>query len=493
MRGAVSRHHRSSAHCTSTNESVMPPALHRHLPMKPRQATLAPMSNLFSPYTLRGLTLRNRTVVSPMCQYMARPRRRQRLALRPSRPLRPRRLRPRHRRGHRRHARRPASPTAISASGRTRRSPPSPASSSSSTSTAPPPASSSPTPAARPRPPSAGAAASTRPTSRRPSVGYETWVPVAPSAVAAHHKARQRLPDPHRARRRRPRPRRAELRRRHTPRRRRRLRPRRDPRRARLPAQPVPVAHRQQAHRRLRRHPREPHAPPPRSRRRRPRRLAGGQADLGPHLDRRRQPRRLGARGQPRLRRRAQGARRRHRRLLVRRLRGLRRQGRSRTTRSPSPPRSASAGIATMAVGLISDRRDGRARSSPTAKPTSSPSPAAPSTIPTGRSTPTTPSTAAAPPTTSGPSRPAPACRDRDRALGRYPVVGPHPTAARRVERSRDALTSPSQGEVGAKRRVRACQTPIHPQLSPAMALRPPVPGKRRARFKHRTQSRFLL
>lgn len=29
------------------------------------------MSQLFSPYTLRGLTLRNRTVVSPMCQYMA--------------------------------------------------------------------------------------------------------------------------------------------------------------------------------------------------------------------------------------------------------------------------------------------------------------------------------------------------------------------------------------------------------------------------------------
>ena len=29
------------------------------------------MSNLFSPYTLRSLTLRNRTVVSPMCQYMA--------------------------------------------------------------------------------------------------------------------------------------------------------------------------------------------------------------------------------------------------------------------------------------------------------------------------------------------------------------------------------------------------------------------------------------
>lgn len=30
------------------------------------------MSQLFSPFTLRGLTLRNRTVVSPMCQYSAR-------------------------------------------------------------------------------------------------------------------------------------------------------------------------------------------------------------------------------------------------------------------------------------------------------------------------------------------------------------------------------------------------------------------------------------
>jgi 2,4-dienoyl-CoA reductase-like NADH-dependent reductase (Old Yellow Enzyme family) len=30
------------------------------------------MSQLFSPYTLRGLTLRNRTVVAPMCQYTAR-------------------------------------------------------------------------------------------------------------------------------------------------------------------------------------------------------------------------------------------------------------------------------------------------------------------------------------------------------------------------------------------------------------------------------------
>ncbi len=29
------------------------------------------MSNLFSPLTLRGVTLRNRTVVSPMCQYSA--------------------------------------------------------------------------------------------------------------------------------------------------------------------------------------------------------------------------------------------------------------------------------------------------------------------------------------------------------------------------------------------------------------------------------------
>lgn len=31
-----------------------------------------PMSQLFSPYTLRDLTLRNRTVVAPMCQYTAR-------------------------------------------------------------------------------------------------------------------------------------------------------------------------------------------------------------------------------------------------------------------------------------------------------------------------------------------------------------------------------------------------------------------------------------
>ena len=30
------------------------------------------MSQLFSPFTLRGLTLRNRTVVAPMCQYSAR-------------------------------------------------------------------------------------------------------------------------------------------------------------------------------------------------------------------------------------------------------------------------------------------------------------------------------------------------------------------------------------------------------------------------------------
>ena len=29
------------------------------------------MSQLFSPVTLRGLTLRNRTVVAPMCQYSA--------------------------------------------------------------------------------------------------------------------------------------------------------------------------------------------------------------------------------------------------------------------------------------------------------------------------------------------------------------------------------------------------------------------------------------
>ena len=30
------------------------------------------MSQLFSPLTVRGMTLRNRTVVSPMCQYSAR-------------------------------------------------------------------------------------------------------------------------------------------------------------------------------------------------------------------------------------------------------------------------------------------------------------------------------------------------------------------------------------------------------------------------------------
>src|SRR5215207_5546997 len=30
------------------------------------------MSQLFSPFTLRDLTLRNRTVVSPMCQYSAK-------------------------------------------------------------------------------------------------------------------------------------------------------------------------------------------------------------------------------------------------------------------------------------------------------------------------------------------------------------------------------------------------------------------------------------
>lgn len=30
------------------------------------------MSALFSPLTLRGLTLKNRLVISPMCQYMAR-------------------------------------------------------------------------------------------------------------------------------------------------------------------------------------------------------------------------------------------------------------------------------------------------------------------------------------------------------------------------------------------------------------------------------------
>ncbi|HAX93108.1 MAG TPA: oxidoreductase, partial [Bacteroidales bacterium] len=30
------------------------------------------MSNLFSPLTIRGITLKNRIVMSPMCQYSAR-------------------------------------------------------------------------------------------------------------------------------------------------------------------------------------------------------------------------------------------------------------------------------------------------------------------------------------------------------------------------------------------------------------------------------------
>src|SRR4051794_23077275 len=32
---------------------------------------MAVMSMLFSPFTMRGVTLKNRTVVSPMCQYSA--------------------------------------------------------------------------------------------------------------------------------------------------------------------------------------------------------------------------------------------------------------------------------------------------------------------------------------------------------------------------------------------------------------------------------------
>src|ERR1700755_521341 len=37
----------------------------------PTLISISPMSLLFSPFTLRELTLRNRTVVAPMCQYSA--------------------------------------------------------------------------------------------------------------------------------------------------------------------------------------------------------------------------------------------------------------------------------------------------------------------------------------------------------------------------------------------------------------------------------------
>lgn len=34
-------------------------------------ASAEPVPRLFDPYTLKGVTLRNRIMVSPMCQYMA--------------------------------------------------------------------------------------------------------------------------------------------------------------------------------------------------------------------------------------------------------------------------------------------------------------------------------------------------------------------------------------------------------------------------------------
>ena len=67
-------------------------------------------SLLFTPLALRGVTLRNRAVVSPMCQYSAKRRLRQRLAFRPSRPVRDGRLRARVHRSDRSAARRPHHP-----------------------------------------------------------------------------------------------------------------------------------------------------------------------------------------------------------------------------------------------------------------------------------------------------------------------------------------------------------------------------------------------
>ena len=154
------------------------------------------MSNLFSPYTLRSLTLRNRTVVSPDVPVHGGPRRRQRLAPRPSRPLRARRLRPRHRRGDRRHARRPHLLRRPRPLGRRadraprahRRVPPRPWRRRRHP--------------ARPRRPQGLDAdrlarqASTRPTLEKAEFGYETWTPVAPSPITHTDKARHRLPDP---------------------------------------------------------------------------------------------------------------------------------------------------------------------------------------------------------------------------------------------------------------------------------------------------------
>src|SRR6478609_4292390 len=54
---------------TATVHGVRRSAL-RSMPGWPVTAKRSP-SLLFSPFTVRGVTLRNRTVVSPMCQYSA--------------------------------------------------------------------------------------------------------------------------------------------------------------------------------------------------------------------------------------------------------------------------------------------------------------------------------------------------------------------------------------------------------------------------------------
>ena len=84
------------------------------------------MSALFSPATLRGVTLRNRIVVSPMCQYSAERGEANDMAHDPSRPPRAVGRRDAVHRGHRRRSRMAASRRATSASGTT---PPKPRSS----------------------------------------------------------------------------------------------------------------------------------------------------------------------------------------------------------------------------------------------------------------------------------------------------------------------------------------------------------------------------
>ena len=70
-------------------------------------ACMTTCAHLFAPLTVRGVTLRNRIGVSPMCQYSSRRRLRRRLAPRPPRLARRRRRRAGLRRGDRRRAARP--------------------------------------------------------------------------------------------------------------------------------------------------------------------------------------------------------------------------------------------------------------------------------------------------------------------------------------------------------------------------------------------------